>query len=468
MSASARGDRAGPRPVPRRLLSERRLARLAAAGDAAAFEVIFKRYHQELYRYCRAILSDSGGAEDALQSTMVAALRALPGERREISLRPWLYRVAHNEAMSILRQRAPAPADEERIGSAPSAAVDARERERLRELVADLEDLPDRQRGALVMRELSGLSYAQIATALSCSEAAARQTVYEAREAMRERGRGRELDCVSVREAISARDGRILRGRAVRAHLRDCESCDGFRAAIFQRRSDLQALAPPLPALAASGLLASVLGGAKAGGGAAAGAAATGSSAMGGIAGAGGLSAAVKGNALLAALIVGAGAAGVAGVGGMPGLGGAGGESGERAPAPSGAAEARPADARPATAAGPSASGGNKAEARRGDEGKRGSQGRSEDAPGHNGKPARGDSARGADGVSAPPAQATGTGTPDSAGTGTGNAGGSSASAPGRSDPLPQSEQGTIHSNAGQGAPPEQANGQGNPHNQPN
>src|SRR5262245_49155622 len=91
--------------MPRRLLPDARLARLAARGDQHAFEAIFERYHRELYAYCWAIVRDSHDAQDALQDTMTSALRSLPGEERRIVLRPWLYRVAHNESISILRRR---------------------------------------------------------------------------------------------------------------------------------------------------------------------------------------------------------------------------------------------------------------------------------------------------------------------------------------------------------------------------
>src|SRR5689334_7361239 len=74
-----------------RMLSDERLARLAARGDRAAFGAVFTRYHQELYRYCMSLLRDSEDAADALQGTMLRALRALEGETREIALRPWLY-----------------------------------------------------------------------------------------------------------------------------------------------------------------------------------------------------------------------------------------------------------------------------------------------------------------------------------------------------------------------------------------
>jgi RNA polymerase sigma factor (sigma-70 family) len=112
--------------------TDRSLARRAAAGDNAAFEAIFRRYHQELYRYCRAILRSEDDARDALQSTMVAALRALPGDECEIALKPWLYRVAHNEAISILRAREPlVDPSEASEGHVPGADQELDDRVRL-------------------------------------------------------------------------------------------------------------------------------------------------------------------------------------------------------------------------------------------------------------------------------------------------------------------------------------------------
>ncbi|HKQ17089.1 MAG TPA: RNA polymerase sigma factor, partial [Solirubrobacterales bacterium] len=90
-----------------------RLSRRAKRGERSAFEEIFRTHHQELYRYCLAILRDRDDAEDALQATMAAALRSLPGEGRHIEVRPWLFRVAHNEAISILRRRRDEVGEEE-------------------------------------------------------------------------------------------------------------------------------------------------------------------------------------------------------------------------------------------------------------------------------------------------------------------------------------------------------------------
>ena len=304
------------------LRGEAFLSRLAKRGDPRAFEAIFERYHQELYRYCRAILGDPDRAQDALQSTMASALRALPGEGREIALRPWLYRVAHNEAISILRQQA--HVDSARVSEhqfAPGADSEAEARERLRDLVADLDALPERQRGALVMRELSGLSYQQIGVALTASEGAARQAVYEARVALQELKEGRAMECDAVRRTLSERDGRVLRGRRLRAHLRACDGCRDFEAAISQRRSDLQAICPPLPAVAASGLLTTLLGQAGAGGVGAAGAGG-GAAGIAGVAGTGmASSAAVKGASVVAAVVIGAGAMDISGAVDLPGVG---------------------------------------------------------------------------------------------------------------------------------------------------
>src|SRR4051794_9248778 len=83
--------------APLRLLSDERLARLAARGDRPAFAVIFDRYHQGLFGYCASILHDKDDAADAVQNTMLRAMRALEGDEREIAVRPWLYRIAHNE-----------------------------------------------------------------------------------------------------------------------------------------------------------------------------------------------------------------------------------------------------------------------------------------------------------------------------------------------------------------------------------
>ena len=244
------------------LLSDARLARRASDGDRRAFAAIYERYHQEVYRFCLSILGRPEDAQEALQNTMVKALRALPGERREIQLRPWLYRVAHNESIDLLRRRREGP--ELDGGQVADGAAELTEtvasRERLRRLLADLGELPERQRSALVMRELGGLDYEQIGVAFESSPAVARQTVYEARLGLRELEVGREMSCERVTRQLSEADGRVTRRRDIRAHLRACPECRAFRDSIESRHNDLAALAP-LPAAAAASILHGIAGG---------------------------------------------------------------------------------------------------------------------------------------------------------------------------------------------------------------
>src|SRR6266550_1785675 len=233
-----------PRAGVLRLASDARLVRIAVRGEQRAFAAIFQRYHQELYRYCRAILGDEEEASDALQNTMLKVMRALPGESREIALRPWLYRIAHNEAIALVRQRPPSAELSDEIAAPSASPLEHRVEtsERLRHLAGDLRSLPDRQRGALLMRELNDVDYSAIGAAFETSSAVARQTVYEARVALQEMAEGREMTCESIRQALSDGDGRVLRGRKLRAHLRECQGCRDFRDGILQRRTDLAAL----------------------------------------------------------------------------------------------------------------------------------------------------------------------------------------------------------------------------------
>jgi RNA polymerase sigma factor (sigma-70 family) len=300
-----------------------RLARLAASGNGQAFAEIYRRYHQPLYRYCLSILRNPEDANDALQSTAAKALSALPGEERDIALKPWLYRIAHNESISILRRRR----DHASIEDVEPVASDALDtdfstRERLRELVSDLAELSERQRGALILRELNGLDYGEIAAVFSVSAAAAKQTVYEARTALHDRAQGREMECAEIRQALSDGDRRVARGRRIRAHLKQCSGCRDFELLMRRRPAQLAALAPPLPAAAAAAILKGVAGG---GGGA------SGGGLLAAIGGGAATDVSTKAVAIGAAtLVAGAGVIGVV-TGTLPGVAGAeGGQGSER------------------------------------------------------------------------------------------------------------------------------------------
>ncbi len=259
--------------APSRMLSDAVIARRAAAGNERAFAAIFERYHQDLFRYCAAILGNSEDAHDAVQNTMLKVLRALPGEERDLKLKPWLYRIAHNEAIDMIRVRKSTDQiDAEALAGAVGPAEEVEARSRLQQLLEDIADLPARQRGALVMKEMSGLSHEQIGGVLQTSAAVARQTIYEARLNLRQMDEGREMPCRDVTQAISDADGRVLRRRDIRAHLDRCESCRAFQAEIRDRQRQLTAIAP-LPAAASAGLLQGLLAGGAGGTSAAGGAA---------------------------------------------------------------------------------------------------------------------------------------------------------------------------------------------------
>lgn len=173
--------------APYRLLGDDRLARLAESGSEQAFGAVYSRYGRVLHGYCRSLVEDEHDARDAMQNTMLKAFLALRrGGGPKGPLRPWLFRIAHNESVTILRQRARRPDALDDAVSAPAQDThrQAVARERLAEVLHDMQGLTSHQRGALVMRELGGMGYDEIGAALETSPLAARQAVFAARRAL--------------------------------------------------------------------------------------------------------------------------------------------------------------------------------------------------------------------------------------------------------------------------------------------
>lgn len=285
-----------------RLASDERLAKRAGRGDPDAFAAIFRRYEHDLYRFCVGILGEPQDAQDAIQNTMLKVMRALPGERREIQLKPWLYRIAHNEAIELRRRQRPVEPLEPAMADAGLRVDESAERsERLRVLFRDMTDLPQRQRAALVMRELNGLEFGEIGAALDTSPSAVRQALYEARRGLQQMELGRHMDCDAVTRVLSDEAGRP-RGRDIRAHLRHCSDCRRFRHEIAERKQALAAISP-LPPFVAGALLKGTLAGSGGGG--------AGAGASGGVAAsvAGGSAMAKSVAGLLAVVALGGGAA---------------------------------------------------------------------------------------------------------------------------------------------------------------
>jgi RNA polymerase sigma factor (sigma-70 family) len=171
-----------------RLQSDERLADLAAHGHEAAFDAIVDRYRTPLTRYCAGIVGPSR-AEDVVQQALINAHNALQRTDEVRHLRSWLYRITHNAALNVLR----AVRDDVPLDAATDAAAVAEDgpaatferSERLRATVDAVRELPERQRAALVLRELEGRSHEEIAETLGVTSGAARQHLMRARVALR-------------------------------------------------------------------------------------------------------------------------------------------------------------------------------------------------------------------------------------------------------------------------------------------
>ena len=149
-------------PLLLRTQSDRRLATLAADGHDRAFEAIVERYRRPLQRYLRRLLSEAL-AEDVLQATFVRAWQALRAGTEVRDLRPWLYRIAHNQALNTLRAAGAAlPAATEDF-AAVSLEAHVERREELRETLDGIQALPERQRAALVAVAVADRPHADVA-----------------------------------------------------------------------------------------------------------------------------------------------------------------------------------------------------------------------------------------------------------------------------------------------------------------
>jgi RNA polymerase sigma factor (sigma-70 family) len=165
--------------------SDGRLVDLVRAGNDAAFEAIVARYRRPLLRHCTRLLSEER-AEDVVQQAFVRALAAMRRDERPLDLKPWLYTIAHNAALNALRERAvPSDSLEEEIDGVERPEQAFERREGLRAVVAAVGALPARQRDALVLRELEGRSYDEIARELGVSNGAVRQLLNRARTTLR-------------------------------------------------------------------------------------------------------------------------------------------------------------------------------------------------------------------------------------------------------------------------------------------
>ena len=175
----------GPGGPPGDPLGEETMVARARDGDTHAFEALVRLYQRPIYRLAVRMLGDAGEAEDVTQEVFVTAWRRLPEVQEDKAIRAWLYRIATNRCLNILRSRKPtAPLYEEVIPAASLAAspeARAEARQRLVALRVALDQLTAEQRACWLLREVEELSYAEIAGILHTTPQAVRGRLARAR-----------------------------------------------------------------------------------------------------------------------------------------------------------------------------------------------------------------------------------------------------------------------------------------------
>jgi RNA polymerase sigma factor (sigma-70 family) len=318
--ASRRGLLARRSPLLK-LQGDEKLIAMARSGNPGAFETIVDRYQGRLLGFCRQMLGSTEDAEDVLQEVFVNAYRAMLADEREINLRPWLYRIARNRCLNYLRKpKADAQESMDMVPEVDAASTAERvhNREEFRQILSDVNKLPETQRAALLLREMDALSYEEIAAAMDTTVPSVKSLLVRARISLAEASQARLLTCGEVRLELSeAAEGLRKASPPVRRHVRECEECADFRSQIRSNEKALAALFPVGPLIAFKGFILSKLGLGGAGGASAsaggAGAASAGAGAMGSV----GAAAAIGGGSAAGGLGAIGGAIGTKAVAGM-------------------------------------------------------------------------------------------------------------------------------------------------------
>jgi RNA polymerase sigma factor (sigma-70 family) len=270
-------DHAYPRsPRLLRLASDQRLVARARAGSEQAFAVLYERHYRKLLSFCRHMLGSAEEAEDAVQQSFISAYRDMLRDDKELKFRPWLYRIARNQCISVLRARRPVADLDQLEPSTIGLSEQASDRDELRDLLRDLARLPADQREALVLAELHDNSHADVAEILGCDREKVKSLVFQARNSLIKSREARETSCEEIRKQLSVLHGGALRRSIIRRHLAECEGCRYWRKAVKSQRRAMAILMPVVPssalefgaanAIAAAGVAGGVSSGAAAGG----------------------------------------------------------------------------------------------------------------------------------------------------------------------------------------------------------
>ncbi|MGI8623077.1 MAG: RNA polymerase sigma factor [Solirubrobacteraceae bacterium] len=264
-----------------RLQSDERLVALVRRGSHHAFEALVARYQSRLLAFCRHMLASKEDAEDVLQEVFAAAFNAMLADERPINVRPWLYRIARNRSLNHLRRATAIGVDSMDVHFAEhgmSTADRVHRREEFRLLLSDVQDLPETQRTALLLREIDALSYDQIAEVMETTVPSVKSLLVRARVSLAEAAEARLLSCEEVREELGeVAEGLVRTTAPVRRHVRGCERCQTFRKQLRQNNKALAAVFPVGPLFLLKKLILAHLGTATAAGGGGAAAAPRGS-----------------------------------------------------------------------------------------------------------------------------------------------------------------------------------------------
>ena len=180
---------------------DQQLVERAQRGDKKAFELLVAKYQRKLVRLLSRFIRDPAEVEDVAQDAFIKAYRALPSFRGESAFYTWLYRIGINTAKNYLvalGRRAPTATefdseDAENFENGDQLRdVDTPENELMSKQIAQtvndtMEELPEELRTAIVLREIDGLSYEEIATVMNCPIGTVRSRIFRARETIAER-----------------------------------------------------------------------------------------------------------------------------------------------------------------------------------------------------------------------------------------------------------------------------------------
>lgn len=210
-SAVPRPHRLSPSPRLLRLAGDDRLVALIRSGNEAAFEVVYERYHRPLLSFSRHMLGNTEDAAEAVQQTFLSAYRDLTTSAKAIQLKAWLFTIARNRCLSVLRGRRE-HADIDVVEPATEGlAAEVQRREDLREMLGDLSRLPEDQRAALVLAEIGSLAHDEIGEIVGCSREKVKALVFQARSSLAASREARATSCQDIREQLATLRGGALR-----------------------------------------------------------------------------------------------------------------------------------------------------------------------------------------------------------------------------------------------------------------